>query len=348
MAGSVKQSGQQSRYRVHETKNKQDSRFYGLPPLKRFKILEKERRQQDFRLCCLPAKKRVCALRTFTIGEGGDGVISGFECGTVGDGVGNRARVVAGEELLEGKAFREAGVSDNRLVVAHHSVCCGDVKGEHCMQGTPQDPAIMDGIEDAEDGVFCDVCKGTDADSVDPIVFCDGCDVMVHASCYGSPLCKGIPSGDWFCSRCVSGDHIRNKRERCCLCPLSKGAMKQTTDGRWAHLFCALFVPEVFYLNAKEREGIECTKVPTWRWQMQCGLCKQNGGACIQCTEVGCTATFHVSCGLDHDLAIQYRQPNSSNLGRTPGMVIAFCSLHTPQWRAAAERSRCKIVPRFS
>lgn len=98
-------------------------------------------------------------------------------------------------------------------------------------------------IKDEEDGI-CDVCRSSDAEASDPIVFCDGCDVAVHASCYGNPLRLGVPEGDWFCQLCQSKS--ANPRS-CCLCPSTEGAMKQTTDGKWAHISCAVFVPEVSF-----------------------------------------------------------------------------------------------------
>jgi hypothetical protein len=47
------------------------------------------------------------------------------------------------------------------------------------------------GDDDDDDGIVCAVCQSTDGDPSDPIVFCDGCDLMVHATCYGNPLCEG-------------------------------------------------------------------------------------------------------------------------------------------------------------
>ena len=32
---------------------------------------------------------------------------------------------------------------------------------------------------------------------------------------------------------------------RCTMCPVLLGAMKQTQDGRWCHLACAQWMPEV-------------------------------------------------------------------------------------------------------
>ncbi|KAM1271563.1 hypothetical protein ACFX2I_032470 [Malus domestica] len=56
---------------------------------------------------------------------------------------------------------------------------------------------------DADDEIVCAVCQSTDGDPSDPFVFCDGCNLMVHASCYGNPLIKGIPEGDWYCAQCA-------------------------------------------------------------------------------------------------------------------------------------------------
>lgn len=94
--------------------------------------------------------------------------------------------------------------------------------------------------DEEDDG--CDVCQSSDAEPADPIVFCDGCNVAVHANCYGNPLRIGVPEGDWFCAQCQSGNA---ESRTCCLCPMTEGAMKQTIDGKWAHISCAVFVPEV-------------------------------------------------------------------------------------------------------
>ncbi|CAM6041859.1 unnamed protein product, partial [Sphagnum compactum] len=194
--------------------------------------------------------------------------------------------------------------------------------------------------EEEEDGVLCDVCRSTDAEPSDPIVFCDGCDMGVHASCYGNPLRLSVPEGDWFCAQCLSHDpHSKT----CCLCPTSDGAMKQTTDGSWAHISCAVFVPEVFFHSAEAREPINCSHVPSRRWKSVCSVCKSTGGACVECTETGCQSTFHISCGLKEDLAIDYRD------SRSGAVVISFCKLHTPTWnqqQESKERVKFKIVSR--
>jgi hypothetical protein len=208
----------------------------------------------------------------------------------------------------------------------------------------------VDDEDEEDDGVFCDVCKEGDADEEDPIVFCDGCDVMVHASCYGNPLIDGIPEGDWFCKQCIkkkeekktASPNTTNESDAssvCCLCPKRGGVMKETMEGAWAHLSCALFVPEVFYRKAREREEIECDQVPSWRWKLPCIFCRKNitnkdddgcgKGACIQCTEVGCTSTFHVSCAMDEGLSLDILIGNGGS--KSPAIVIAFCPTHSQE-----------------
>ncbi|KAB2605441.1 nuA3 HAT complex component NTO1-like [Pyrus ussuriensis x Pyrus communis] len=83
-------------------------------------------------------------------------------------------------------------------------------------------------------GGFCAICQSTDRDPLDPIVFCDGCDLMVHASCYGNLLVKGILESNWFYAKCTSSTAHSQSIESCscCLCPVNCGVMKPTGDGR--------------------------------------------------------------------------------------------------------------------
>lgn len=182
--------------------------------------------------------------------------------------------------------------------------------------------------EDDDDGIVCAICQSTDGDPKDPIVFCDGCDLMVHTSCYGNPLVQGIPEGDWFCNQCLAVTKVENIDSfTCCLCPNKGGALKSTVDGGWAHVVCALFVPEVFFHDSEGRDGIDCSKVPTRRWDHRCYVCEGRTGCAIDCSEPKCLLSFHITCGFSEDLCIEYRE------GKGKGAVIAgFCKAHTKLW----------------
>ncbi|KAI3509720.1 hypothetical protein L1887_25242 [Cichorium endivia] len=193
--------------------------------------------------------------------------------------------------------------------------------------------------EEDEDGILCAVCQSTDGDPSDPIVFCDGCDLMVHTTCYGDPLIKGVPEGDWFCSQCQITD--KSKDLSCCLCPVNGGALKPTNDGSWAHIVCALFIPEVFFRDPEGREGIDCSKVPSRRWGKKCYICRKSNGCAIECSEENCVLSFHVTCGLKEDLCIEYKE------GRNRGAIVAgFCKSHTDLWVKQQGTGKYKIVAR--
>ncbi|PIA41370.1 hypothetical protein AQUCO_02200056v1 [Aquilegia coerulea] len=208
--------------------------------------------------------------------------------------------------------------------------------------------------EEDDDGILCGVCQSTDGDPSDPIVFCDGCDLMVHATCYGDPLIEGIPEGDWFCATCqvssppqkiavaVNVNEIP-KGLSCCLCPVKGGVMKPTTDGKWAHILCALLVPEVFFKNPEGREGIDCSLVPQKRWKEICYVCKSRNGCAIECSEPKCLLAFHVTCGLNEELYIEYKEGRH---GKEGDIVAGFCKTHTQMWEKQEQTGKFKIVAR--
>ncbi|XP_061355704.1 uncharacterized protein LOC133300209 [Gastrolobium bilobum] len=203
-----------------------------------------------------------------------------------------------------------------------------------------QEENINDDNNSDDDGIVCCVCQSTDGDPADPIVLCDGCDVMVHASCYGNPLSKGVPDGDWFCERCRFSEGEEKGDFVCCsLCPVKEGAMKRTTDQRWAHVVCALLVPEVFFLDSEGREGIDCSKIPKKRWLEKCYVCGSCDGCALVCSEPKCGLAFHVTCGLREDLCIEYKE------GKKGATIVAgFCKTHTQIWDKQQQSGKYKIV----
>lgn len=76
------------------------------------------------------------------------------------------------------------------------------------------------------------------------MLVCEIISVQWSRYLFSSKACYGIlkvPEGSWLCRTCVLGIH-----PQCLLCPKRGGAMKATRTGtKWAHVSCALWIPEV-------------------------------------------------------------------------------------------------------
>lgn len=194
------------------------------------------------------------------------------------------------------------------------------VNGEPAGQGEEQDTK-------------CAICDDGDCENTNAIVFCDGCDLAVHQECYGVPF---IPEGQWLCRRCqlVGRGTPVSELPGCIFCPNIDGAFKQTTAMKWAHLLCAMWIPEVSLGNATFQEPVQdVEKVPKTRWKLSCYICKQKMGACIQCGHKSCFEAFHVTCARRARLCLRMKASQSAN--PLDGTVLkAYCDRHTPSdWK---------------
>ncbi|KAJ8249895.1 hypothetical protein COCON_G00231110 [Conger conger] len=161
------------------------------------------------------------------------------------------------------------------------------------------------------------------------ILFCDRCDLAVHQECYGVPY---IPEGQWLCRPCLQAP---SQAADCVLCPNKGGALKRTDDGRWGHVVCALWVPEVGFSSPVFVEPIDGVRdIPPARWRLTCYLCKEKGvGACIQCHRANCYTAFHVSCAQRAGLHMKMepvREASRAGAATVSVKKTAYCGAHTP------------------
>ncbi|EGT56770.1 CBN-ZFP-1 protein [Caenorhabditis brenneri] len=152
----------------------------------------------------------------------------------------------------------------------------------------------------------CCVCADDNGWTDNPLIYCDGdnCEVAVHQGCYGI---QEVPEGNWYCAKCTKAATMpagtKNEETFCCsLCPFSYGALKNTDQNGWAHVICALYIPEVRFGNVHSMEPVILSDIPVEKFQKICYLCQEDRpndakkGACMSCNKNNCKRSFHVTC----------------------------------------------------
>lgn len=177
------------------------------------------------------------------------------------------------------------------------------------------------GIE-YDDHVLCDVCRSPDAEDGNEMVFCDSCNICVHQACYGI---THIPDGEWLCRPCKELGY--KKDLPCVLCPNTGGALKPTSQpGEWAHVACALWIPEVNIGCVKSMEPITKIKqISQTRLNLVCSICKIKKGAPIQCSINSCKIAYHVTCAFNAKLKMNVMAVDD----RKGVKLRSYCSKHS-------------------
>jgi hypothetical protein len=88
---------------------------------------------------------------------------------------------------------------------------------------------------------------------------------------------------------------------------LPREPLKRTTGNNWVHVYCAIWMPEIKFSDAKKLEVAEgFQQIPPAKHEAVCKLCKNKDhqnkarndkGACASCFQ--CHANFHISCAFE-------------------------------------------------
>lgn len=101
-----------------------------------------------------------------------------------------------------------------------------------------------------------------------------------------------------------------------------------------------MWIPETGVSNPVYMEPIDSVeRIPKARWKLQCYLCRQRHGACIQCDNKTCVTAFHVTCARKAGLLIKaerqrdlhHHHGDSEDEDEGGEALKAMCHKHLPK-----------------
>ncbi|CCJ31038.1 unnamed protein product [Pneumocystis jirovecii] len=177
---------------------------------------------------------------------------------------------------------------------------------------------------------LCRVCKLFEPKSM--LYRCRTCELIVHKTCYG----VSVDSNSWNCDMCINDKApVVSTNYKCVLCSvhnnsssdsnsLFREALKQTSGNNWAHVVCAVWIPELKFTYPSTFQPIEgIGAISLARWQQVCSICKKNQGACALCHI--CHIPVHVTCAINAGYIIGFDIALVKGSRKDNAITIKFC-----------------------
>ncbi|KAK3795819.1 hypothetical protein RRG08_052252 [Elysia crispata] len=190
--------------------------------------------------------------------------------------------------------------------------------------------------------IVCCVCLSDRSGDEDEIVECDNCGIAVHEGCYGiseshstASTVSSASTEPWFCDACKA-----NAEPVCELCPNSGGIFKETDNGKWVHIVCALYTPGVAFGDVDRLSLVTLFEMPYSKWgAKECSLCEDSRfsqtGVCINCDAGMCKAYFHVTCAQREGLLAEV---TPEEVMEVADPFFAYCKLHADKITSKIKR----------
>lgn len=174
-----------------------------------------------------------------------------------------------------------------------------------------------DYLKDSECCICFKIFNEDDEKLKNPLVYCEKCNVSVHAKCYGiqGKLERNIK---FVCDLCKRY-HNLNQREniKCALCLSPNGAMKMIDDENWAHVTC-IFLSRKYYfkdylmmntvVKLESANGLLENSVSN----NICVICRNKGGELTKCEK--CNSWYHFFCAYFDGANIKFDYNERKNL----------------------------------
>ncbi|XP_026817190.1 PHD finger protein 14-like isoform X1 [Rhopalosiphum maidis] len=229
--------------------------------------------------------------------------------------------------------------------------CSNDSMAIDCtnLKTPKKDDSIKVNIKEIVDTIrICSICLGDDSDVVNELIDCDECGISVHEGCYGISDSESVNSSissystePWFCEACKAG--VENPT--CELCPNLDGIFKETDNGRWVHLVCALYVPGITFgdVTSLSKPKLFAHGTPQWG-NKSCTLCKDyrfsSTGVTISCDAGMCRTQFHVTCSQQEGGLSDVTSPETDQ----SDPFYAHCKMHGDKLIAKNKKRNWQIL----
>lgn len=177
----------------------------------------------------------------------------------------------------------------------------------------------------------CSMCKDPPDFDLNPIIECKTCKLQVHKLCYGIRKCK-----NFLCSPCL--ENVNANEISCALCGKNGGAVKKTTNDKWVHVICTLFIEGTLFVDNQKMEPVDITNVPKSKYNKKCVFCNEKYGASLKCSKQSCSVYLHAFCGHINNTLKESIVDDDENLN-----FHGFCKEHSAANKKVKRLSSEKI-----